>query len=115
MLEQLGGETVAMPAIVLAELLVGVRRVRDPQLAQRKRSAVDQLLARMLLIDFGLEIAERWAELVVELRRRGRLIPSNDVQVAATALHLGFGVLVGERGEAHLSRIDGLRVERASP
>lgn len=56
--------------------------------------------------------AQVWADLVVELRRRGQLIPSNDVQVAATALHLGFGVLVGERGEMRLSRIDGLRVER---
>jgi tRNA(fMet)-specific endonuclease VapC len=115
MLDQFGAETVALPAIVLAELLVGVRRARDPRLAQQKRSAIDQLRARVLLVDFGHEIAELWAELIVELGRRGQLIPSNDVQVAATALHLGFGVLVGERGEAHLGRIDGLRIERASP
>lgn len=115
MIEQLGGEAIAMPAIVLAELLVGVRGVRDPHLERLKRSAVERLLARVALVDFGQEIAERWADLIVELRGRGQLIPSNDVQVAATALHLGFGVLVGERGEAHLSRIDGLRVERARP
>lgn len=113
MIEQLGDETIAMPAIVLAELLVGVRSVRDPHLERVKRAAVERLLARVSLVDFGREIAERWAELIVELRDRGQLIPSNDVQVAATALHLGFGVLVGERGEAHLSRIDGLRVEHA--
>jgi len=115
MLDELGDETVAMPAIVLAELLAGAYAVRDPLLGHRKRAALEHLLARVPLVDFGREMAERWAELVTELRGRGELIPANDVQVAATALHLGFGVLVGERGEAHLSRIEGLRIERARP
>jgi len=100
---------------VLAELLAGAYAVRDPLLGHRKRAALEHLLARVPLVDFGREMAERWAELVTELRGRGELIPANDVQVAATALHLGFGVLVGERGEAHLSRIEGLRIERARP
>jgi predicted nucleic acid-binding protein len=42
------------------------------QHAVRARSSTEHLLARIPLIDFGREIAERWAELVLELRRRGR-------------------------------------------
>lgn len=100
---------VALPAIVLAELLVGV------QLTGTGRAKVESLLARVALVDFGREIAEIWAKLLVDLRRAGAVIPPNDLQVAATAIHLGYGVLVGDRDEAHFRRIEGLRVEVASP
>lgn len=115
MLDEHGSDVIALPAIVLAELLVGARLLGRGQRADRKRSGIDQLLARVPLVDFGRDIAERWAELVAELRRRGELIPANDVQVAATALHLGFGVLVGDRDEAHFRRVPGLRVEVVAP
>ena len=49
------------------------------------------------------------AELFATLRRDGSLIPSNDLSVAATALHLGFGVLVGPAGERHYRQVPGLR------
>lgn len=115
LLDELGGEVVALPAIVLAELLVGVRLMGSGRQADRRRSGIDQLLARVPLVDFGREIAERWAVLVAELRRRGELIPPNDLQVVATAVHLGFGVLVGDRDEGHFRRVKGLRVEVAAP
>ena len=44
--------------------------------------------------------------------REGHLIPANDLAVAATALHLGFGVVVGQQDEAHFRSVPGLRVER---
>jgi predicted nucleic acid-binding protein len=47
---------------------------------------------------------------VGELRRSGNPVPSNDAQVAATALGLGFGVLVGPTGEEHFRRVEGLTV-----
>ena len=56
-------------------------------------------------------IAERWAQLFATLQRRGRLIPGNDLAVAATALELGFGVLVGPRDEQHFRAVPDLRVE----
>ena len=104
-----GSGGVALPAIVLAELLVGV------QLTGRGRAKVESLLSRVVLIDFGHEIAEVWAKLLVDLRRVGHMIPPNDLQVAATAVHLGYGVLVGDRDEAHFRQIEGLRVEVAAP
>ena len=114
LLDERGGEVIALPAIVLAELLVGAA-IGGVGRQARAQSTIDHILDRMSVVDFGREIAERWAELMVELRRRGQLIPSNDLQVAATAVQLGFGVLVGDRDEAHFRRIDGLRVEVVSP
>lgn len=55
------------------------------------------------------------ARLVATLTRRGRLIPANDLAVAATALDLDFGVLVGPADEAHFRSVPGLRVERLAP
>ena len=67
------------------------------------------------LIEFGIEAAGRWAIVFADLHRAGALIPSNDLAVAAIALQLGFGVLVGPSGEAHFRRVEGLRVEVLGP
>jgi predicted nucleic acid-binding protein len=115
LLAEHGDEVVALPAIVLAELLVGVRLVGHGQLAERKRASIDALVSRVPLVEFDRALAERWADLFADLSRRGELIPANDLQVAATAVQLGFGVLVGDQDEAHFRRVAGLRIEVAAP
>ncbi len=108
-------EPAALPAIVYAELLVGARLAASPTRAASRRSKIGALISRVPVIDFGPEIAERWADLFVVLSRAGRLIPSNDLAGAATAFHLGFGGLVGPRDEAHFRSVPGLRVDRIAP
>ena len=76
-----------------------------------RRSKIDGLISRVPIVEFGAEVAERWADLFATLSREGRLIPANDLAVAATAFHLGFGVLVGPRDEAHFRVVPRLRVE----
>lgn len=105
-----GDEPAALPAIVYAELLAGVHLADDPARAARRRAKIDRLAARIPIVEFGPEIAERWAELFATLSRRGRLIPANDLAVAATAMHLGFGVMVGPRDDAHFRAVPELRV-----
>jgi len=104
-------ETVALPAIVLAEALVGVRLADTPIRAAERQKKIDTLVDRVAVVPFDEDVAARWADLFSELRNAGATIPSNDLAVAATALHLGFGVLVGPSGEAHFRRVPGLRVE----
>lgn len=104
-------ETVALPAIVLAELLVGVRMAATPERAAARQRKVESLLDRVAVVPFDRFVAERWADLFAHLRRMGSLIPANDLCVAATALHLGFGVLVGPGDEGHFRRVPELRVE----
>jgi predicted nucleic acid-binding protein len=112
LLDEYGDDVIAIPAIVLAELRVGALLARR---GRRQRSAkIEALIGRVALVDFAREIAERWAELFAALRRRGQLIPANDLAVAATAIHLGFGLIVGEKDETHFRRIEGLRVVVAS-
>jgi predicted nucleic acid-binding protein len=109
--ESFTDETVALPAIVLAELLVGVRLADTPARAAQRQRKVDALTERVQVVAFDRFIADQWAGLFALMRREGTLIPSNDLCVAATALHLDFGVLVGPADEAHFRCVPGLRVE----
>ena len=110
-IEVAGDEPVALPAATYAELLAGVLLADTPVRAARRRARIDALVARVPVVEFGADAAERWAEVFSALHREGKLIPSNDLAVAAMALHLGFGVLVGPEGEEHFARVEGLRVQ----
>lgn len=110
-----GDERVVLPAIVCAELLSGVHLADSPKRASDRRAKIDALLARVPVVPFGVETAEKWAELFATLHRSGTPIPANDLVVAATAIQLEFGVLVGKRDEAHFRRVPQLRVETLSP
>ena len=103
-------EPAAVPAVVYAELLVGVNMADSRRRADARREKIDALLATVPVVDFGPAEAERWADLYAQLSRTGQLIPANDLVVAATALERGFGVLVGPDDEAHFSRVPNLRV-----
>lgn len=59
---------------------------------------------------FTDETAEDYADIYEELTAEGRMIPQNDISVAATARTLGFGVLVGPKDEAYFMRVKGLEV-----
>jgi predicted nucleic acid-binding protein len=59
---------------------------------------------------FSAEIAEHYADIFFELSKKGRLIPQNDIAVAATARALRFGVLVGPKDEAHFREIAGIKI-----
>jgi len=78
--------------------------------AATRRATIDAPLENVTLVDFGRSAAERWADLYADLARRGQLIPANDLVVAATALELEYGVLVGSSDEAHFRRVPNLRV-----
>ena len=104
-------EAVVVPAFVYAELLVGAELALSAGRGRIRRAKVAALVGRVPLVEFGREVAERWAELFAQLSRSGQLIPANDLAVASTALHLGFGVLVGGRDEQHFRRVPELRVQ----
>ncbi len=107
----IGGEDVGVPAIVYAELLSGVELADTPSRAARRRAKLESLTTRASIVEFDTGAAIRWAEVFAHLRRSGAAIPANDLIVAATALHIEFGVLVGPADEVHFRRVPDLRVE----
>ncbi len=77
-----------LPAIVYAELLVGVQLADTPPRATSRQAKIDALLTRVPIVPFGPEIAQRWADLFAVLSRQGRLIPAGSgVAASFTDLH----------------------------
>ena len=111
-LGELAEEIAVIPAIVYAELQVGVRLGDTPARAASRRARIEALVSRLPVVEFDRAIAERWAELFALLTRAGSMIPANDLSIAATAVHLGYAVLLGPKGEAHYEKVRGLRVAR---
>lgn len=103
-------EVYALPAIVWAELLVGVRMAANAHRAARRLARLEAIRRVTGIEPFSAEIAEHYADIFFELSEKGRLIPQNDIAVAATARALKFAVLVGPNDEAHFREIPGLGV-----
>jgi predicted nucleic acid-binding protein len=100
-----------LPAIVWAEALVGVRLAADAPRAARRMARLEAIRRVAGIEDFTPVVAEHYADIHSELLRDGRLIPQNDIAVAATARALGSGVLVGPTDENPFRSIRGLEVE----
>ena len=112
LLGRLANEYAVLPVPAYAELLIGVHLARGATQAAARRARVEALVARVPIVDFNAAIARQWARVYAELRHAGEPIPTNDLAVAATALHLGFTVIVGPSGERHFRRVSGLAVEQ---
>lgn len=92
LLASIGEEDVAIPVIVYAELLVGVELADTERRATTRRRRIEALMAHATLVEFDAAIAPVWARLFSTLSRSGRTVPANDLTVAATAVHLDYGV-----------------------
>ena len=103
-------EIYALPAVVWAEALIGVRMAVDSSLAARRLARLEAIRRITGIEEFTDVVAEHYADIFSELSRKGTLIPQNDIAVAATARRLQFGVLVGPQDEAHFRRVSGLEV-----
>jgi len=110
-------EEIALPAIVWAEALIGVRLADSASRAAQRRARLEAIRRVVEVQSFTPEIAEHYADIFAELNAVGTMIPQNDLSVAATARAMNFGVLVGLRDEAHFRRVPGLmvRVLKTSP
>lgn len=100
--------SVAVPAVVLGELRAGFRL---GSLAERNEIELRRFLAHsaVSILDVDDEAATHYAELIVELRRAGRPLPTNDIWIAALALRDGATVLTYDAHFEHMRRV-GVRV-----
>ena len=109
-LSKYGDHSIAFPAIVWAELLVGVRMADSADTSARRRANLEQLRLHVPIVEFGPDIAEHYADIFSECSKEGGMIPQNDIAVAATARYLDHKVLVGSKDEIHFRSIRDLAV-----
>lgn len=79
------------------------RGLRDPNVLRRFR----ERFAVMIFIPTTNQIWERAAQLAWSLDRQGRVLPAQDVLIAAHALQADAAVLTAD---AHFQQIPGLRI-----
>jgi len=98
-----------MPVIVQGELLVGIELAASEAKRERLQQLYEQVVAQAAdVLPITPEIAEWYARIFAQLRRKGKPIPTNDIWIAAIAL--GHGLILVTSDE-HFQHIDGLQVE----
>jgi tRNA(fMet)-specific endonuclease VapC len=98
---------IRVPAVVIGELqsgfLQGTHRTRN-------EAELDAFLAHpvteMLVVDDG--VARMYGEILVDLRKAGRPIPTNDIWIAATAARAGASVLTCDPHFRQIARVGSL-------
>jgi tRNA(fMet)-specific endonuclease VapC len=78
-------DDVAIAAITAAELFVGVQ-LAEGRMRQRRQAFLDELVARIPVETYDLDVAWAHAGLLAHTRRSGRPRGAHDLIIAATAL-----------------------------
>jgi tRNA(fMet)-specific endonuclease VapC len=92
-------QTVTMAAISVSELLHGLERAVGQGIKERRQAFVDAMLRETQVASFGLSEARHHARIWAALAVRGEMIGMHDLQIAATALSLGFDLATLNRKE----------------
>lgn len=100
-------------AITASELLHGVERADTKARRAGRSRFVEDILLRLAIIDFDLAIARRHAALWANLEKRGQIIGTHDLLIAATAIESGHSVATLNQKE--FSRVPGLALVDVSP
>jgi tRNA(fMet)-specific endonuclease VapC len=99
-------ETFFIAAITASELLHGVERANTAARRQKRARFVEDVLARIPVLDFDLTISRRHAAVWARLEKAGKMIGPHDLLIAATALEGGHTVATLNRDE--FRRVPGL-------
>lgn len=97
---------IALPAVVLYELELGIAKSSSPE---RRRSQLDELVRRINLLPFGSSEAKVTARIRADLERAGEPIGPLDFLIAGTAL--AHGATLVTHNVKEFSRVGGLLVE----
>lgn len=90
-----GYERVAFPFIVIGELLFGFKRgTREKQNREQLSDLISMQSSEVLYADS--QTPEHYSSIAVELRKKGRPIPSNDIWIAALARQFNLPVCTND-------------------
>ena len=87
-------DTLYISTITRAELLFGIERLPNGNRKSALRQMLDQIELRFRghFLPFGVNTAEKYAEIAALAEVNGRRLPSVDCLIAATAAEHGFAV-----------------------
>lgn len=77
---------IAVDAVIIGEIRFGVLLLPRGKRRTRLERWFDEGIARVHCLAFDRDTGRRWAQLLADLRKRGRAMPVKDSLIAATAL-----------------------------
>ena len=99
-------DIIFVPAIVVGELFAGFRIGK--RYAYNNRVFADFLSeVNVEVVDVTYDIAQRYGEIVAQLKKNGTPIPTNDIWVAATVLETGSRLITYDK---HFKNVPGLYI-----
>jgi tRNA(fMet)-specific endonuclease VapC len=105
-LQEHGPDDFGISAITVAELWFGAAKSSRPR---ESRSSVDAFLEPFEILPFTIEASDDYADIRLELEKRGRPIGERDLLIAATARSRHLIVVTSNVRE--FGRVSGLPVE----
>lgn len=96
----------AIPAVVLFELEVGIAKSTSPN---KRKSQLQEITALVNILPFGIAESRSAAQIRVELEKQGLPIGPYDVLIAATAL--ANNTILITHNQKEFGRIEGLKIE----
>ncbi len=106
-------EVFQIAAITAAELLHGCERANSDPLRERRSRFVEGVIRDFGVVPFTLAEARECAQIWALLEKAGQMIGLRDMEIAATALALGFSVATRNVGE--FRRVPGLQLLDVAP
>lgn len=106
----LGQDAIALSTVSVIELEHGIWRAKDPAQAANRQKFFDDLFAAVPTYPLTFSIARRAARIDGESKRRGVVIPFQDLVIGVTALE--FDYAVATKNVVHFQMIPGLVVKR---
>jgi tRNA(fMet)-specific endonuclease VapC len=97
-------DVIILPVTVVGELLYGAFNSTK---VKKNERFVHEFIEYSLVMQTDESVADRYARVRSELRRRGTPIPENDIWIAAACLVLDVPVL---SQDDHFNRVSGLQV-----
>lgn len=102
-------EEIAISVVSEAELLYGIKLSTKSAVAQ---ASFDEFIKHVKVINWTREAARHYAEIRAKLHKRGKMIGSNDLMIAAHALSLNATLVTNN--EREFRSVHGLEVENWS-
>jgi predicted nucleic acid-binding protein len=98
-----GAEFVAIPVIVLGEYRLGIAQSRR---MARYENWLREWIAAVTVLDVDEETTHCYAEIALELKKKGKPIPANDLWIAALCRQHSLPLVSRDR---HFDVVSGLR------
>lgn len=97
---------IVVDPVILGEIRFGILLLRRGARRDRLERWFDDGVGRIHCVSWDAATGLRWAQLLAELRARGRAMPIKDSMIAATALMHGFALATLNRRDFEPARVE---------